>query len=71
MKVYKVREVLRILRDDGWVFLRSKGSHQQYAHPVKQGVVTVSYHSGNDDLHPLVVKSIFRQAGLNGKGGVR
>lgn len=64
MKRYKVREILRILRDDGWVLLRQKGSHQQYAHPHKPGLVTVSFHSGGDDLHPKIVKSIFRQAGL-------
>jgi predicted RNA binding protein YcfA (HicA-like mRNA interferase family) len=64
-KRYKVRDVLQLLQNDGWVLLRSKGSHQQYAHPVKAGVVTVSYHSGNDDLHPKTVATIFRQAGLN------
>jgi predicted RNA binding protein YcfA (HicA-like mRNA interferase family) len=66
-KRYKVRDVLHLLRKDGWALFRSKGSHQQYAHPVKSGVVTVSYHSSNDDLHPKTLASILRQAGLTDK----
>jgi predicted RNA binding protein YcfA (HicA-like mRNA interferase family) len=64
-KRYKIRDVLQLLKDDGWVLLRSKGSHQQYAHPTKAGVVTVSYHSSNDDLHPKTVATILKQAGLS------
>jgi predicted RNA binding protein YcfA (HicA-like mRNA interferase family) len=64
---YKVRDVLRLLQTDGWVLLRSKGSHRQFAHPTKEGVVTVSYHSGKDDLHPKTLATILRQAGLIGK----
>ncbi len=33
----------------------------------KKGMVTVSYHSSNDDLHPKTAASIFREAGLNPK----
>jgi predicted RNA binding protein YcfA (HicA-like mRNA interferase family) len=64
MARYKVRDMLRLLKDDGWVLIRSKGSHQQFAHPVKRGLVTVSYHSSNDDLHPKIANSILRQAGI-------
>ena len=64
MKRYKVRDILRVIRDDGWVLLRSKGSHLQFAHPVKSGLVTISFHSSNDDLHPKTANSVFRQAGL-------
>jgi predicted RNA binding protein YcfA (HicA-like mRNA interferase family) len=66
-KRYKVRDVLHLLRHDGWVLLRSKGSHQQFAHPIKNGVVTISYHSSNDDLHPKTFASILSQAGLISK----
>lgn len=64
MRRYKVRDILRVLKDDGWLLLRSKGSHLQYAHPHKMGLVTVSFHSANDDLHPKTANSILRQAGL-------
>lgn len=63
-KRYKGREILEILSKDGWVLLRQKGSHMQFAHPHKSGVVTVSVHSKNDELHPKTASSIFKQAGL-------
>lgn len=63
-KTYKVRDILKLLRKDGWVLLRTKGSHWQFAHPTKSGVVTVSYYSANDDLHPKTARSILKQAGL-------
>jgi predicted RNA binding protein YcfA (HicA-like mRNA interferase family) len=61
---YKVREVLQLLAKDGWVLLRSSGSHRQFAHPSKQGVVTVSYHSSNEDIHPKTLASILKKAGI-------
>jgi predicted RNA binding protein YcfA (HicA-like mRNA interferase family) len=63
-KRYKGREILDILKRDGWILLRQKGSHMQFAHSEKSGVVTVSFHSRNDDLHPKTASSIFKQAGL-------
>jgi predicted RNA binding protein YcfA (HicA-like mRNA interferase family) len=65
---YKVRDILQLLGKDGWVLLRSKGSHRQFAHPIKDGVVTVSYHSGNEEVHPKTAASIFRQAGIRNGG---
>ncbi|MBF0205067.1 MAG: type II toxin-antitoxin system HicA family toxin [Desulfamplus sp.] len=59
----KVREILKIIQDDGWYLARTKGSHHQFKHPVKKDLVTVS--GGNDDdLHPKTLKSIKQQAGL-------
>jgi len=31
----KVREVIRMLEQDGWVLVRTRGSHRQYKHPAK------------------------------------
>jgi len=59
----KVREVLRLLARDGWYLARTRGSHQQFKHPVKSGVVTVAGRPG-DDLAPGTLKSILEQAGL-------
>ncbi len=59
----KVREILKIIQDDGWYLARTKGSHHQFKHPVKKGLVTVSG-SNDDDLHPKTLKSIKQQAGL-------
>ena len=58
-----VREVLRIIEDDGWVMVAQKGSHRQYKHPTKPGRVTVAGHP-KDDLAPGTLNSILRQAGL-------
>lgn len=59
----KVREVLRWLRDDGWVEEKRRGtSHRQFVHPTKAGRVTVA---GKDsaDLKPDTWNSIQDQAG--------
>jgi predicted RNA binding protein YcfA (HicA-like mRNA interferase family) len=59
----KVRDVIRLLTDDGWVQVSQKGSHRQLRHPVKRGKVTVPGHP-SDDLPIGTLKSIFRQAEL-------
>ena len=59
----KVRDALRLLIDDGWFLVRTRGSHQQYKHPTKPGLVTVAGHPG-DELAPGTLNSILKQAGL-------
>ena len=63
VKSRKIREVLKLLREDGWVIVATKGSHRQFKHPVKSGKVTVA---GKEsiDLNPGTLKSILRQAGI-------
>lgn len=60
----KVREVLRILKNDGWNVVRTKGSHRQLKHPQKKGAVTLAG-KPSIDIPPGTLKSIFRQAGLD------
>lgn len=62
----KVRQVIQILEQDGWYLVRSRGSHRQYKHPDKQGLVTVAGKPG-DDLAPGTLNSIMKQAGLQQK----
>ena len=59
----KVRDLTRVLTADGWYLVRTRGSHHQYKHPVKAGLVTIPG-SGNDDLAPGTVNNILKQAGL-------
>lgn len=59
----KVRDVLRMLADDGWYLARTRGSHRQYRHPLKPGIVTVAGKPG-DDLAPGTLQSVLKQAGL-------
>jgi len=35
----KVRDVLKLIEDDGWYQVAQKGSHRQFKHPVKLGRV--------------------------------
>jgi len=59
----KVGAVLDLLRKDGWILVRTKGSHRQLRHPMKPGTVTVSG-KPSLDLPPGTLSSILKQAGL-------
>ena len=59
----KIRDVLRLLRKDGWYLDRTGGSHRQYKHPAKRGIVTVAGKT-SDDLSAGTLNSILKQAGL-------
>jgi predicted RNA binding protein YcfA (HicA-like mRNA interferase family) len=59
----KVREVIRLLEADGWQQVRPRGSHRQFKHGSKPGLVTVAGHPG-DDLAPGTLNSVPKQAGL-------
>jgi len=61
----KVREVLKILEQDGWYLSRTRGSHRQYKHPTKKGLVTIAGHL-SDDLSKGTLNSILKQARLKG-----
>jgi len=63
MKIWKVREMIRYVEDNGWYFVSQKGSHRQFKHPTKKGRVTIPGNPG-DDLLPATAKSILRQADL-------
>ncbi|HYA03690.1 MAG TPA: type II toxin-antitoxin system HicA family toxin [Syntrophobacteria bacterium] len=51
----------RLIEDDGWYLVVTKGSHRQYKHPTKPGRVTIAGRP-NDDLAPGTVNSGFKQA---------
>lgn len=60
----KCRDVIKLIEQDGWYLVRTKGSHKQYKHPVKQGVVSIACHKASDDLAPGTLNSILKQAQL-------
>jgi predicted RNA binding protein YcfA (HicA-like mRNA interferase family) len=62
-KQMKAKEVIKILENDGWYLARTRGSHRQYKHTSKPGLVTVAG-KPNDDMAPGTQNSIFKQAGL-------
>jgi predicted RNA binding protein YcfA (HicA-like mRNA interferase family) len=59
----KVREAIRLIEDDGWYLVATRGSHRQYKHPTKPGRVTIAG-KPSDDLAPGTRNSILKQAGL-------
>jgi predicted RNA binding protein YcfA (HicA-like mRNA interferase family) len=59
----KVKEAIRLLEDDGWFLVATRGSHRQYKHPVRSGRVTVAG-KPSDDLAPGTLNSILKQSGL-------
>jgi len=57
------RAVIKLIEDDGWYLDRTRGSHRQYKHPQKRGLVTIAGKPG-DDLAPGTKNSILKQSGL-------
>lgn len=56
------REIIKMLRADGWFEIAQAGSHKQFKHPVKAGRVTVPYPRMEVPIGTL--KSIEKQAGV-------
>jgi predicted RNA binding protein YcfA (HicA-like mRNA interferase family) len=59
----KVSEILRLLAEDGWTLVATRGSHRQFKHALKPGRVTVPG-KPSDELAPGTVNSIRKQAGF-------
>jgi predicted RNA binding protein YcfA (HicA-like mRNA interferase family) len=59
----KVRELIALIEEDGWLQVRQKGSHRQFHHPSKSGTVTVSG-KPNVDVPVGTLNSALKQAGL-------
>jgi predicted RNA binding protein YcfA (HicA-like mRNA interferase family) len=59
----KVSDLLRLLHEDGWFLVATRGSHRQFKHLAKSGRVTVPGKT-SDDLAPGTLNSILKQASL-------
>ena len=59
----KYRDLIKRIEQNGWRFLRINGSHSQYKHPTKPGLVTIVAKPGKD-VPVGTMKSILKQAGL-------
>ncbi len=44
----KVREIIKLIEEDGWFPVRTRGSHRHYEHLRKRGLVTVAGKPGVD-----------------------
>ena len=58
------REIEKLILKDGWMVTRQRGSHRQYKHPEKKGLVTIAPHSWSDEVPKVTANSILQQAGL-------
>ena len=59
----KVRDAIKLIEDDGWYLVRTRGSHRHYKHPTKPGLVTIAGHPGVD-IPKGTMNSILKQSGL-------
>jgi predicted RNA binding protein YcfA (HicA-like mRNA interferase family) len=59
----KIRDVVRLLHEDGWFQVSQSGSHRQFKHPTKPGRVTIAGRPGQE-IASGTLRSIARQAGI-------
>ena len=59
----KVRELIKVLEEDGWYQARMKGSHRQFKHNDKSGTVTIAG-KPSSDIPKGTLNSVLKQAGL-------
>jgi predicted RNA binding protein YcfA (HicA-like mRNA interferase family) len=45
----KVDEAIRMIEEDGWFHIATRGSHRQYKHLIKPGRVTILKQAGLKD----------------------
>jgi predicted RNA binding protein YcfA (HicA-like mRNA interferase family) len=57
----KVRDVIKLIEADGWFLHHQTGSHRQYKHAIKSGIVTIAGKPGKD-IPPGTLKSILNQS---------
>lgn len=56
------RQLIKLIKADGWILKEVAGDHHQYIHPTKPGKVTIPH--PNKDLPIKTINSILKQAGL-------
>ncbi len=61
----KVRDAIKLIEEDGWFLVRTRGSHRHFKHPTKPGLVTIAGNPGVD-IPKGTLNSILKQAGLKG-----
>jgi len=63
----KIRDVIRLIEQDSWYHVKTRGSRRQYKHPLKPGRVTIARKMSHD-LAPGTLNSVLKQAGLKKRG---
>jgi predicted RNA binding protein YcfA (HicA-like mRNA interferase family)/predicted RNase H-like HicB family nuclease len=66
----KVREVIKLIEEDGWYLARTRGSYRQFKHPTKSGLVTIAG-KPSDDASTWHLKQHNDASSTQGTGGCR
>lgn len=59
----KIKEIIKLIEQDGWFQVAQRGSHRQYKHTIKPGRVTIAG-KPSDDIDKGTLNSILKQAKL-------
>lgn len=59
----KIRDLIKLLEEDGWYLKHTRGSHRQYKHPNKPGTITVAGKLGVE-MPKGTLNAILKQSGL-------
>ena len=62
MRSYSSREIMELLKKDGWFLVSIEGSHHNFKHPSKPGKVTLKHPC--KDVPRKTLASIAKQSGL-------
>ena len=56
------KQMIRMLKKDGWKVMDISGSHHKFQHPVKPGMIIIAHHTS--DMGKGLENKILKQAGL-------
>jgi len=59
----KIRDVIRLIKAEGWYLVRTRGDHRQFKHRTKTGLVTIAGKL-SDDMRKGTLNSVLKQAGI-------
>lgn len=62
----KVKDLIKLIENNGWELVRTKGSHRQFKHPTKSGTVTVAGKL-SVDIPRGTLNNILKQTGLKNR----
>lgn len=63
-----VKDLAKLLKSEGWVEVRRKGSHHIFKNPERPDLITVPFHTGGKAPHPGLIKLILCQIKRGTKG---
>ena len=66
-KRYSSAELIKMVKNEGWILDRVNGSHHHFRHPARKGIVTIPHPVR--DIDPKTASSIKRQASLKKSEG--